>query len=579
MKLPLLRLYLLLAWGGIVFLSITAFMPQVTEIASLDKSAYSLDNPLLPIQQPNEMPATTDPMSITVQCIDADLAITKTVASTYTGGDLLITYTITVTNKGPDLATGVRVTDSLPISLTYRGYASSQGTYSNTTGIWEVGELANNDLATLIFTTTLNSCTDSPQTISNTAYVTADQTDPNVPNFAQVDIKADYPCSIDLVVSDTVITQTIGSGLNKQMLITYTITVTNNGSGTVNSVLLTDTFSTNLTFGGYITSHGVFTFDNSTGIGIWDNFGLSGHMTATLIITTTMEACKGGGDVPNKVIVAAIDQTESSTDNNEANVDFHSRTGYCIYLPVILKNQVHLMCSRYSDDFDDDHSGWPDDYEDEDMRTDYESEEYLVHLKKPPLIVMIDSPSSTTNNIYTTTVSARWKNNNVVGYDYGLVFGRNDLPNNSEFEAYLFAVNAERQRYRLLHFIYNTNNDTISNIKCINKDTPLPSECWITDTQNISQSTETNYLTVECEPSRMAIYNNNAELWTTEDNPEFICSGGLGIEAQILDGQQNKKVLFDDFQVDCPANASSLEIVGMKSTSITPKIVLSSSIE
>jgi len=86
----------------------------------------------------------------------ADLSITKT-ASSYSGnnGDV-ITFTITVTNHGPSTATGVEVTDVLPSGLDYTSHSASQGTYTQGTGVWAVGSLANGASATLQMTTTVN---------------------------------------------------------------------------------------------------------------------------------------------------------------------------------------------------------------------------------------------------------------------------------------------------------------------------------------------------------------------------------------------------------------------------------------
>jgi uncharacterized repeat protein (TIGR01451 family) len=58
-------------------------------------------------------------------------------------------YTITVTNNGPDPATDVQMTNVIPAGLTYNGSTTSQGSYNNSTGIWNVQTLANGGSATL----------------------------------------------------------------------------------------------------------------------------------------------------------------------------------------------------------------------------------------------------------------------------------------------------------------------------------------------------------------------------------------------------------------------------------------------
>jgi len=62
-----------------------------------------------------------------------------------------VNITITVTNYRGDLpnATGIQVKYILPTGLTYRYYTSSQGSYINSTGIWDVGKLGIRGSATL----------------------------------------------------------------------------------------------------------------------------------------------------------------------------------------------------------------------------------------------------------------------------------------------------------------------------------------------------------------------------------------------------------------------------------------------
>jgi len=58
-------------------------------------------------------------------------------------------FTITVGNAGPLDATGVFAGDTLPSGLTYVTHTASAGTFAPVTGIWEIGELAQDSVATL----------------------------------------------------------------------------------------------------------------------------------------------------------------------------------------------------------------------------------------------------------------------------------------------------------------------------------------------------------------------------------------------------------------------------------------------
>lgn len=83
-----------------------------------------------------------------------DLELTKTLdKSTARRGDT-VKYTLTVTNKGPDNASGVKVADVLPSTLTYVS-DDSAGAFDTATGIWLVDALNNGASKALVITATV----------------------------------------------------------------------------------------------------------------------------------------------------------------------------------------------------------------------------------------------------------------------------------------------------------------------------------------------------------------------------------------------------------------------------------------
>ncbi|RIH85006.1 hypothetical protein Mterra_01824 [Calidithermus terrae] len=97
-----------------------------------------------------------------------------------------VTFTLTVRNDGPSNATGVQVTDLLPVGLSFVSSVPSQGSYTAGTGVWTVGNLASGTSATLQITATATQVGN----ITNTATKTAQtEPDPNTGNNqAQVTI-------------------------------------------------------------------------------------------------------------------------------------------------------------------------------------------------------------------------------------------------------------------------------------------------------------------------------------------------------------------------------------------------------
>src|SRR6202021_2984913 len=94
-------------------------------------------------------------------------------------GDTL-TYTLAVTNNGPASATTVTVADTLPSAVTYISVSTTTGTCSEAGGSVTclLGTMANGGAAA----TTIVAIAGTPGVVSNTATVTADQTDPNPAN-------------------------------------------------------------------------------------------------------------------------------------------------------------------------------------------------------------------------------------------------------------------------------------------------------------------------------------------------------------------------------------------------------------
>jgi uncharacterized repeat protein (TIGR01451 family) len=106
----------------------------------------------------------------------ADMAITKTATPNPVLQGSPLTYTLTVVNNGPASATNVTVTDTLPSAVTFLSATTTTGTCSEAGGTVTclLGTMANAATATV----TVLTIAGTPGIVSNTATVTADQTDP-----------------------------------------------------------------------------------------------------------------------------------------------------------------------------------------------------------------------------------------------------------------------------------------------------------------------------------------------------------------------------------------------------------------
>ncbi len=113
---------------------------------------------------------------------DADLGIVKTYSPSVVYVGSTFSYTLTVTNYGPSADTDVTVTDTLPAGETVLSYYSSQGsvTMSNGTIQGNLGNMADGGKATV--TIVVRDTAAAGATLTNTASVTGDATDPNLTN-------------------------------------------------------------------------------------------------------------------------------------------------------------------------------------------------------------------------------------------------------------------------------------------------------------------------------------------------------------------------------------------------------------
>ena len=88
-------------------------------------------------------------------------------------------FTITVTCNGPNDATGIKVSDQLPLGLTCTGSDPSQGSYDSGTGSWDVGDLVSGSSANLTITAQTEAGGELTNMASRTASSPVDLTSAN----------------------------------------------------------------------------------------------------------------------------------------------------------------------------------------------------------------------------------------------------------------------------------------------------------------------------------------------------------------------------------------------------------------
>jgi len=198
--------------------------------------------------------STTDPdpdnnSSLTfLTVVTSDLGISKTGPATATSGGT-ISWTITASNNGPDTSSPAAFDDPLPAGTTFASIVqntgptfvcTNPGAGNNGDVNCSIGNFASG--ASAQFTLTANIDPSFTGTLSNTATIFGPNADTNPGNDSATAVTT-VTASADLSVNKTG-PATANAGTD----ITYTITLTNNGTSNAASVALSDAVPANTTF-------------------------------------------------------------------------------------------------------------------------------------------------------------------------------------------------------------------------------------------------------------------------------------------------------------------------------------------
>ncbi len=253
----------------------------------------------------------------------ADLTLTKTVDNTLANVGDTIEFIVNLSNGGDSDATGVVVSDLLPIGFTYQSHIVTAGLYNPFTGIWNTnGVIPNGTTETLVVLATVNEPTGVENEYLNTAEITAsDQADPNsdadsgfeVDDFAD-GLPDDDEASILIVppVVDIALTKTVSNLLPRiGEQIQFEMTATNQGDVTATTIGIEEILPR-----GYeliLANASIGTFDAVTGF--WSIEALNASETATLTLTVTVLEVD---EYLNTISLAFVDQIDLNMDNDSA---------------------------------------------------------------------------------------------------------------------------------------------------------------------------------------------------------------------------------------------------------------------
>ncbi len=103
---------------------------------------------------------------------------------------VLLVGSISATNVGVAGATGVKITDILPVGVTYVSHTTAEGTYNQNTGIWNIGDMPLHKNATLEIKTKINKGTEGTTITNTVSKVELNETESNnLPDVLSAKVK------------------------------------------------------------------------------------------------------------------------------------------------------------------------------------------------------------------------------------------------------------------------------------------------------------------------------------------------------------------------------------------------------
>jgi uncharacterized repeat protein (TIGR01451 family) len=225
------------AWSNFATMTITANVRTNTAGETFTNTIY-----LSAMNQADRV-STNNTSSVPVTVRGVDLGVVKSVNDPTPLEETNVVFTIVLTNNGPNDATGVILTDVLPSPFTYTNHTVSQGTYTGASGIWNVGNLAASNYATLTVSAFVPTNT-AGNTYTNRITITSlnehDRVTTNNTATAEV-----TPRLTNLRITKS---SDAGGSVTPGQTVTYTIVVSNRSETAQGGIAITDPQPTGMTY-------------------------------------------------------------------------------------------------------------------------------------------------------------------------------------------------------------------------------------------------------------------------------------------------------------------------------------------
>ncbi len=258
----------------------------------------------------DDVPGNNTASASTGTTVSADVGLTQTASTNTPNAGSNVTYTITARNNGPSQATGVTVSDPLPLGFSY--VSSTPGSTcvaTNDNVTCTIGSLAPN-ASSVVAITAHAAANLAAGTITNTATVTTSSPDPNSANDS-ASVAVSIAASADLAVTNTAATDPLIAGTNE----TYTIAVKNNGPSDAAGVVVSDPAVSGLTAQSASSTQGSCAISSgnvSCAVG-----SVANGSTITITVVAQLASTRASGPLGSTATVTAT-TTDAVTGNNSS---------------------------------------------------------------------------------------------------------------------------------------------------------------------------------------------------------------------------------------------------------------------
>ena len=234
-----------------------------------------------------------------------DIAVTTVCPVDMIAGEAT-SYTVTVDNLGTSTAKGIVLTNVLPDGVTFDGASTAPDTIVGQTLTWNVGHLAVGASVTITINVTPNStagigtnAASATTTSTEGGAGATNNADSCASNFLAPDVSIGKVCPVDMIQDEPA---------------TYTLTVSNEGTSTAKSVVVTDTLPSTVSF--VSATPAPTTIDGQ--VLTWDLGDLAVGATTVITITVNPDSTSGTSTNAAAAITTSQEGGQGAVNNSSS---------------------------------------------------------------------------------------------------------------------------------------------------------------------------------------------------------------------------------------------------------------------